>query len=270
MKTIHFTVVLWFLPLTLVVGQTLVEDPALINVTIVNHSEVMIALEEQLATARDQLLRMEEQLRVMGDPSQVVTVSGVAEANEAMSESKGEGLKSNDELAEMIENIEPSALFIEDLYGMAEPIGDTFEQDGETFQRNGDFYKPEAAMLDRIRDYQRVRQASLERRDKLQEAMIETLDRIQRAEDFATIQKHRAVIDVLQTQIAAADSEIGSAAKDVEILQQEFLNQANAIRKATSERTPKVESSEDAEDEAKTDLNAIRNPRMRWGPESGN
>jgi len=110
-------------------------------------------------------------------------------------------------------------------------------------------------------EYQRVRDASIARREALKGAMIEALENVRTAESFAEIQKQRAVIDVLSAEVAAADTEIATAAKDVEMLQREFANHAQVINKASSERnTDQVEAVE----EDGVDLQELVRQQMEW------
>lgn len=250
-------------------AQELVQDPALIELTATNHAEVVIILNEQLATAKDQLIRLEEQIGIMGFPAEVVEVPGSEAAAEAIGTAIEEGLLPTEELDAMNGEADGAIVFEETVGGLTEPIGATFtdEVDGEEqeFPRNAEFYEPEAAMLTRIREYKRVRESAIVRRNALQEALMEALENVRAAENFATIQKQRAVIDVLQTEIGAADSEIRASANDVEMLEREIINQAQVERKARSERAPAMEEpvAEEA-DEASFDV--LRDRRMTWGP----
>ena len=242
-------------------SQQLVQDVALIEVNASNHAEAMIILNEQLANSRAQLQSLEGQLELLGTPADVTDIPGAEVAADTITTSLGDGLQTNAEIEAVVVGVDGSAVFDETLYGLTDAIGNTFEDGDENVDRDPDFYRPEAAMLGRIQEYQRVRDASIARREALKGAMIEALENVRTAESFAEIQKQRAVIDVLSAEVAAADTEIATAAKDVEMLQREFANHAQVINKASSERnTDQVEAVE----EDGVDLQELVRQQMEW------
>lgn len=248
------------------------------NLTELNHAELRDLIAQQIALAEASLLQIEEGLRRTGDPGLLIAPVGAAEASVSIELGK-DLLPTNAELESLTGQADGSAVFDSDVDGLMREIGSTYkDRDGNTQPRDPDYYRSEAAMQNRIDEYKRVRGIATERRRVLQDALVDALRVVAESEDFAVLEKQKAVIDIIQAEIAASDRAIEIAAQDVEMLEREINNQRVISSKASNEairRQPATEGGDPGDSEE--GLSILQLPRLsledigidrrlRWGP----
>lgn len=175
--------------------------------------------------------KLDSLLTRLGDPSSVQYSKGInAVKNDITTSATGLQRFSNNN--GVIDGMSTSKndmlnnLYNENGGGSFTPIGTTYKTDkGDTVKRgtstNKDVpptdYSLEAMTNDAVRDYYRVRDVSLSRRQDLQSVLSDAMDQLNKAQDFATVEKITAVIQALQSQLQACSDDINNAYNDTAV-----------------------------------------------------
>jgi hypothetical protein len=175
--------------------------------------------------------KMDSLLAVLGDPSKV--------KNDDAVKALKDDLKSSSSALQHFQNVNGTLdgmgvdknTLINNLYnenggGLFTPITSQYKDDkGNNVNRGtapganvpGTDYTLEAGQNQAIKDYFRVRDIALTRRDALQGVLNDALDQLNTAQDFATVAKITAVIQALQSQLQACSDDINNSYNDTAV-----------------------------------------------------
>ena len=232
---------------------TIVEYGPLTNqMTVDNHNQLMNTLNQLLSKADSQLKDLDNQLKQIGDYKAAAT-SGPATDEAAIVKASLDaaaagGLKTNADLKASRDDNSNKDIFNSDLDGAMTKIGDTYkDKAGNTKQRDVSNYKVENDLNVRIKEYNRVRDQAIQDQARLQQALMEALDALEKATDQATIDTQSALIQTIEGQIQASQNTVLNANNDVIIREKEIANQRQIEAKSRMEgRTGGVQAALDA------------------------
>ncbi len=175
--------------------------------------------------------KMDSLLAVLGDPNKVHADNAVKALKNDLKDSTS-ALQHFQDSSGTIDGlgIDKNTL-INNLYkenggGLFTPIGSQYKDDkGNNVNRGtapggsvpGTDYSLEAGQNQAIKDYFRVRDIALTRRDALQDVLNDALDQLNNAQDFATVAKITAVIQALQSQLQACSDDINNSYNDTAV-----------------------------------------------------
>lgn len=197
-------------------------------------SDISAKLSQILAEAQKQNQQLEEQLNRIGDPA-AINSAAIATIQEDIAQS-ATSLKTREEQLAMMQAIDGSEVFDDTGFGVMEAIGSTVtREDGSVVDRDPERYRMEAAQLAHVKEYKRVRQAALERKQALNQELAQVIEDLNNAQDLATIQKLQGMITALEGQLAECNATIMVAQADSEMTLKELEGQARVITKAKQE-----------------------------------
>jgi len=219
--------------------------------------------------------KMDSLLTVLGDPNKV-------HADNAVNKLKDD-LKSSSTALQHFENVNGTIdgmgvdknTLINNLYnenggGLFTPITSNYKDDkGKDVARGtapgasvpGTDYTLEAGQNQAIKDYFRVRDIALTRRDALQGVLSDALDQLNNAQDFATVAKITAVIQALQSQLQACSDDINNSYNDTAVrgLQAYVLSSVKTKADAEPRMAAQGSKLQSAIDAAKTPPKPLNN-----------
>jgi hypothetical protein len=104
--------------------------------------------------------------------------------------------------------------------GLFESIGSTYKPDpnkSDTEPREKKLYVGAVNQLAAVNHYYTIREAAIDRREKLQELLKDTLDEIHDSKDFATLLKQTALVESIESQLKVCNDDINTAYNDVAV-----------------------------------------------------
>lgn len=191
-------------------------------------------LTQLLNEAKTQNERLQTSLDRMGDPAAVNLPS--IQLIERDIQDSAASLKTRDEQRAAIAALTGAEVFDNDAGGVMTPIGATVtKEDGTVVDRDPELYRMEAAMTAQVEEYNNVREKALERKKILKEEEIAVMKDLDATTDQASILKLKAMLTLLQTQIAECNQTILISQADAEMMEKELIGQARVMSKASQE-----------------------------------
>jgi hypothetical protein len=252
-------------------APVIVFDPQLSSLTTANHAETKAALDQLLQKADQQLKDLDEQLKRMGDYTKVNNLKGTAAISKDISNSLDPnlGLKSTADLVREKDAITGAEVFTDSASGMIKGVGATAQKTvrnaqgqlvNQTVNRDPNKFKEEARTISQIDDYYRVRDEALARQAALEQALLETHQQLDAAEDDASVQKLSALTATLNAKLIASRLDVANANNDVAVFEKANQAQMMIDAKAKGEATTVGQ-------DLMNRINAMRNnPSPRAGP----
>lgn len=195
-----------------------VVDPTLIKTNLLNAKKDLAQQIIQEANQKTQIFRLEQQikqaedyLRRMGKPEEV-NLKMLREILRFL-----ERLEKNRSSAEIVKEIGSEEIFQTDPQGgPAQEVSKQILIDGKSEGlRQGEDFSEEVATRRTLAHYRAVKEAALIERRELKKQFALSLRELQGAKTSSEVQKISAILNSLQTQLAATDSEIRVAADEV-------------------------------------------------------
>lgn len=254
-------------------AQDAAGDAAIIEVLMKNHSELMPMLQKQLEEAEKQASNLEKQLQRMGDPS-AVNPEAIAMIKQDVKRSAGV-LKTMQEKRQVYESLTGAEVFDADADGLLEAIGSTYKnEDGVEVERDPERYKLEAAFMTQIKEYKQIREQAIEQQKLLAEELAIVMEELEAAQDFATVQKLNATINVINSQIDDWNQKVMMARADVDMVEKEYQSTARVVNEGRNEQSGIGKPAVMSTDEIKSKIEGLNfgkssTGRLPWGRKGG-
>lgn len=216
-------------------AQFIVEDPAAIAQSAVQHSidlgkyvEMIAKQVEQIDLLTSQLEQVTAYKDAFGDPSSLLEISG---ANEVVGQlrkpSSGQLLGSLQSTASGATSLKNNS---NNLY---RPI-DQISIHGKEVPRSEDLYKKYGALENTTENYQTVHKESASEIQTLKQQIASTTTALQSATTDAEVQKLQGVLASQNAQLAGLQGEVQNAAS--EVIVQDAMNRNDAEKQAQAQR----------------------------------
>lgn len=216
-------------------GGTVITSAPTIEAAInTSSTDLNATLTQLLNEAERQNEKLQTSLDRMGDPA-AVNLASVQLIKQDLLDSASL-LKTEEQQRTMMTGLTGAEVFEDDAFGLMEPIGATVtKDDGTEVDRDPEKYRLESAVMAQIKEFKRVREEALQRKNALTTELGEVIQDLEEAQDLASIQKLNAMITLLRGQIDEINQSILIAQADAEMTQKELVGQAQIMTKAKQE-----------------------------------
>lgn len=248
---------------------------------IVSDPEALIAinnvdarLTQILQEAEKQNQKLEEQLKLIGDPS-AVTMGMINTIKDDIMKAAQDAKTSSNRLTRLRSTTGAEIFGQDNSYGIMDVVESTYTtKEGTTEDRDPERYKLQAALMKELNAYEADSVANEERKAKLLAEYQKVVDDMSGATSLAATMKYKAMLDVIASQIEECSAASIKAKQDYDVVK-EKLQVADRIE-AQAKAEGRILDDRARRDAARAALDATRaaaagavaTPRraMGWGP----
>lgn len=215
--------------------ETIVTAAPTVEAAIMRSSaDLNATLTRLLEEAEKQKEKLETSLKQMGDPQEVQLASVQMLKQEILASAKM--LKTKDEQRQQMTSITGAEVFDDDASGLMEKIGATItKEDGTVVDRDPERYRMESAMNSQVKEFKRVRDEALTRKEKLKRELAEVIQDIESCRDIASAMKLNSMVIALDGEISECNQTIMVAEADVAMAEKELVSHARVMSLAKQE-----------------------------------
>lgn len=215
--------------------ETIVTAAPTVEAAIMRSSaDLNATLTRLLEEAEKQKEKLESSLQRMGDPEQVQLASVQMLKNEILASANL--LKNQQQQRQQMSALTGAEVFEDDASGLMEKIGATFtKKDGTPADRDPERYRMESAMNTQVKEFKRVREEALKRKEKLKAELAEVIQDIESCKDIASAMKLNSMVIALDGEISECNQAIMVAEADVAMAEKELVGHARVMSLAKQE-----------------------------------
>ncbi len=206
--------------------ETIVTAAPTVEAAILRSSaDLNATLTRLLEEAEKQKEKLETSLQRMGDPEQVQLASVRMLKDEILASANL--LKNKEQQRQQMSALTGAEVFEDDASGLMEKIGATItKKDGTPVDRDPERYRMESAMNTQVKEFKRVREEALTRKEKLKAELAEVIQDIESCKDIASAMKLNSMVIALDGEISECNQTIMVAEADVAMAEKELVGHA--------------------------------------------